>query len=70
MIFIYVCLEVADCSMMFTCWDSVMCAMCMQGMGVGLLWVVPLFASWSMTLLLVIPMCALIFLYCYVMFGP
>ena len=35
--------------------------MCMRGAEVGLLQVVPLFASWSKILSLEIPMCALIF---------
>ena len=38
-----------------------MCAMCMWGVGVGLLWVVPSFASWFVISLPKIPVCALTF---------
>ena len=60
---------------MFTCWDSserTWCGVCDANVAVGLgfLQVVPLFASWSTILPPEILMCALIFLYCYVVFGP
>ena len=42
-----------------------LCVMCMWGVGVGLLWAVPSFASWSVISLHVIPTCALTF--CIVM---
>ena len=41
------------------------------GCGVGLLWVVPSFASWSAISWPLISTCALICVFlCYVMFGP
>jgi hypothetical protein len=58
-------------SFVFVSWNSIdlvgyrVCAMCMWGLGVGLLWVVPSFASWSAISLDVIPTRALIF--CIVM---
>ena len=69
-VFVYVCLEVANFSTMFTCGDSIEpirygCVMCMWGMGVGLLQVVPSFAIWSVILLSKILSCALTF--CIVM---
>ena len=51
-VFIYVCLEDADVFVMFACWDFVepirygVCDVGV-GVGVGLLQVVPSFASWS-----------------------
>lgn len=50
MAFIYVCLEVADLSLMFTCWDAIelvwygLCYVYV-GVGTGLSQVVPLFAN-------------------------
>ena len=48
-VFLYVCLEVVDFFMVFACWDSVepiRYGVCNVYVGVGLLWVVPLLASW------------------------
>ena len=44
------------------------CVICLWDVMVGLLWVVPSFASWRVILLPKIP--GSNFLYCYVMFGP
>ena len=70
MVFVYVCLDVADFSVMYTSWDSVepirygVCNV-FGGVGAGLLQVVPSFASWFEISLLEIPVCALTF--CVVM---
>ena len=63
MVFVYVCLEVVDFSVMFTCLDFV--KPIRYGVGVGLLRVVPSFASWYVISFPEIPMCALTF--CIVM---
>jgi hypothetical protein len=46
------------------------CVMCMWGVGIGLLQVVPSFANWCTIPLTKIPVCAIISLYCYVVFVP
>ena len=62
MVFVYVCLEVADFFVMFTCCDfiePIRYGVCDVYVGVGLLRVVPLFVSWFAISLPEIPVCTL-----------